>query len=551
VVVRVLLSRSRARLERRTARAAGDAVLALDRRLPLMEGARATLRKAFPDHWSFLLGELALYSFAVLLVTGVWLTLFFQPGMSEVVYHGTYAPLRGVRTSEAYASTLHISFDVRGGLLIRQIHHWAALVMTASVGVHMLRVFFTGAFRRPREANWVIGLTLFLLTVLEGFAGYSLPDDLLSGTGLRTAQGFVLSVPVLGTYLSMFLFGGEFPGQDIVPRLYPAHILLLPGALLALVLLHLLLVFQLKHTQWAGPGRSHGNVVGTPMVPQFAVRSLGLLAMVSGLLALLAAAAQINPVWAYGPYRPDQVSTGAQPDWYLGFIEGAMRLLPGFETRLWGHTISWNPFLPAVVFPLLFFLALYLYPFVERWVTADKGEKHLCDRPRDVPARTAFGVAGIVFYGLLLTAGGQDVLAHVFGIPLNTLTWVLRVAVVVGPPAAFWLTRRVCLALQELDATRLTEGDETGEVRQSVAGGYEERHRAVSRGARYTLLQRDAVSRLRPPARPDPADRRHRIRAALGDWYHGGRVPFPGEEDPQVLGGGRAAGDAGQDQRLA
>ncbi|MCZ9344476.1 cytochrome b, partial [Streptomyces sp. TRM76130] len=210
-----------------------------------------------PDHWSFLLGELALYSFLVLLVTGVWLTLFFEPSMSEVVYQGSYVPLRGVRTSEAFASTLRISFDVRGGLLIRQIHHWAALVMAAAVGVHMLRVFFTGAFRRPREANWLIGLTLFLLTMLEGFAGYSLPDDLLSGTGLRTAQGFVLSVPVVGTYLSMFLFGGEFPGHDIVSRLYAVHILLLPGALLAGIVLHLILVVQLKHTQWPGPGRTN------------------------------------------------------------------------------------------------------------------------------------------------------------------------------------------------------------------------------------------------------------------------------------------------------
>ncbi|MFG2637978.1 cytochrome bc complex cytochrome b subunit [Streptomyces sp. NPDC048362] len=547
----MLLSRSRARLKQRAAQAAGDTALYLDRRLPLLDGARATLRKAFPDHWSFLLGELALYSFVVLLVTGVWLTLFFQPSMTEVVYHGSYVPLRGVRVSEAFASTLRISFEVRGGLLIRQIHHWAALVMAASVGVHMLRVFFTGAFRRPREANWVIGLTLFVLTILEGFAGYSLPDDLLSGTGLRTAQGFVLSVPVLGTYLSMFLFGGEFPGHDIVSRLYPAHILLLPGALLALVLAHLILVFHLKHTQWAGPGKINRNVVGTPMFPQFAVRSLGLLAMVFGVLAVLGAVAQINPVWVYGPYRPDQVSTGAQPDWYLGFIEGAMRLLPGFETRLWGHTVSWNPFLPSVVFPLLFFLALYLYPFLERWVTADKGEKHLCDRPRDVPVRTAFGVAGITFYGLLLAAGGQDVLTHVFRISLNALTWDLRVAVVVGPLVAFWLTRRICLALQAEDAARLSEGEETGEVRQSVEGGYKESHDPLPDDTRHTLAQRDLPLPLLPPADGARGDRLHRIRVALSGWYHGDRVPLPGEEVAGVRDVAQSAGEAREGSRRA
>lgn len=343
--VRVLLSRSRARMKQKADRMAEDTVVYLDRRLPVLDVGKSLLRKAFPDHWSFLLGELALYSFVILLLTGVYLTLFFQPSMTEVVYQGPYAPLRGIRVSEAFASTLHISFDVRAGLLIRQVHHWAALLMASAIGVHMLRIFFTGAFRRPREANWVIGMTLLVLTMLEGFAGYSLPDDLLSGTGLRTAQGFVLSIPVVGTYLSMFLFGGEFPGHDIIPRLYAGHILLLPGALLAGVVLHLTLVFYLKHTQWAGPGRGNRNVVGNPLFPQFTVRSLGLMAMVFGVLALIGAIAQINPVWAYGPYRPDHVSTGAQPDWYLGFIEGAMRLLPGFETRLWGHTISWNPFL--------------------------------------------------------------------------------------------------------------------------------------------------------------------------------------------------------------
>lgn len=524
------LSRGQGQLDTRAARSAERTTEYLDRRLPLLDAARTTLRKAFPDHWSFLLGELALYSFVVLLVTGVWLTLFFEPSMSEVVYQGSYVPLRGVRMSEAFASTLHISFDVRGGLLIRQIHHWAALVMAAAVGVHLLRVFFTGAFRRPREANWLIGLTLFLLTMLEGFAGYSLPDDLLSGTGLRTAQGFVLSVPVVGTYLSMFLFGGEFPGHDIVSRLYPVHILLLPGALLAGVVLHLILVFHLKHTQWPGPGRTNRNVVGKPMFPQFAVRSAGLLAMVFGVLAVLGAVAQINPVWNYGPYRPDHVSSGAQPDWYLGFVEGAMRLLPGFETRLWGHTVSWNPFLPAVVFPLLFFLALYLYPFAERWVTGDRGERHLCDRPRDVPVRTALGVAGIAFYGLLLLAGGQDIVALTFDIPLNTLTWCLRVGVLAGPLVAFWLTRRVCLALQWHDRSRLSEGDETGEVGQSVEGGYREPRSPVAAKERHALVRRDLPRPLPPPEPGRPTRRRARLRSVLSGWFHGDRVPFPGED---------------------
>ncbi|MFF3333880.1 cytochrome bc complex cytochrome b subunit [Streptomyces sp. NPDC002888] len=440
------------------------------------------LRKAFPHHWSFFLGELALYSLIVLLLTGVWLTFFFKPEMREVVYHGSYVPLQGIRMSAAFDSTLHISFDVRGGLLIRQMHHWAALVFVAAIGVHLLRIFFTGAFRRPREINWVIGVTLLVLALAEGFAGYSLPDDLLSGTGLRIAQGIMLSLPVVGTYVSMFAFGGEFPGQDIVPRLYSLHILLLPGVLIALVTVHLTLVFYLKHTQWRGPGKTNANAVGKPMVPQFAVSSAGLSFMVAGVLTLLAGIAQINPVWVYGPYRADVVSTGSQPDFYVGFLEGALRLVPPWETNLAGHTVMWNVLLPAVVLPGLFFLVLYLYPFVEQRLTGEwEQEHHLCDRPRERPVRSGLGVAGIVFYGVLLLAGGNDIIAQTFRISVNALTWILRVALVVGPFLAFMVTRRLCHALLESERERLTGGEGTGEVRQSVAGGYESDHRPVER----------------------------------------------------------------------
>ncbi|MFG3659117.1 cytochrome bc complex cytochrome b subunit [Streptomyces sp. NPDC047706] len=452
---------------------------AADARLPVHEGG-GLLRKAFPDHWSFLLGELALYSLLVLLLTGVWLTLFFKPEMTEVVYDGSYAPLRGVRMSAAFDSTLDISFDVRGGLLLRQTHHWAALVFVAAIGVHLLRIFFTGAFRRPRELNWVIGVTLFVLALAEGFAGYSLPDDLLSGTGLRIAQGIMLSIPVVGTYLSMFAFGGEFPGDDIVTRLYVMHVLLLPGALIALVTLHLILVFHLKHTQWRGPGRTRLNAVGKPFYPQFTATSGGLSLIAFGLLTVLGGLAQINPIWAYGPYRPDLVSTGAQPDWYVGFLEGALRLVPPWETVVLGHTLMWNVLLPAVVLPALLFLVLYLYPFVEQRLTGEgQQEQHLCDRPRERPVRTALGVAGVTFYGVLLLAGGNDVVALVFRLSVNALTWILRIALVLGPILAFVITRRLCHALLRAEEERLREGVPTGDVRQTVEGAYESGHRPV------------------------------------------------------------------------
>jgi ubiquinol-cytochrome c reductase cytochrome b subunit len=210
----------------------------LDDRLGLAGVAKKNLRKVFPEHWSFMLGEIALWSFVVLLLTGVFLTFWYQPSMVEVEYHGSYLPFNGLEMSQAYKSTLDISFDIRGGLLIRQIHHWAAALFIAAMIAHMLRVFFTGAYRKPREINWLIGVGLFSLGLVEGFAGYSLPDDLLSGTGLRFVDGLIRSIPLVGSYIEFFLFGGEFPGDEIIPRLYMAHILLIPAILLGLVGAH-------------------------------------------------------------------------------------------------------------------------------------------------------------------------------------------------------------------------------------------------------------------------------------------------------------------------
>jgi ubiquinol-cytochrome c reductase cytochrome b subunit len=497
----------------------------LDRRLPAAEAAKGLLRKAFPDHWSFLLGELALYSFVVLLLTGIWLTLFFDPSTAkEIPYHGSYVPLNGLPVTEAYNSTLHISFEVRGGLLVRQMHHWAALVFVTAIGVHMLRIFFTGAFRRPREVNWMIGVLLFFTALLEGFCGYSLPDDLLSGTGLRTANSIVMSIPVAGTYLAFFLWNGSFPGHLLNNRLYILHVLLVPGILIGLVTVHLILVVYLKHTQWSGQGRTNRNVVGQPMFPQFIAKSTGLFFMVFGLIAALGALVQINPVWLYGPYRADQVSTNAQPDWYVGFLEGALRLMPPWETRLAGHTVIWNVLLPAVVLPGLLAVLLLAYPVFERWVTGDRGEHHLCDRPRDMPTRTGLGVAGIVWYAVLLAAGGNDVTAFSFRVSIETLTWILRIGVIAGPVLAFLLTKRMCLALQAHERHVLTEGEETGEVVQTVYGGLKPSHAPVPEARLYRFLVRDV-----PPAQLPPPDapRHHRIRGALSCWYFRRRVELP------------------------
>lgn len=462
-----------------------------DERLGLAAMGKKNLRKVFPDHWSFMLGEIALWSFVVLLLTGVFLTLWFVPSMGEVQYNGTYEQLRGVHMSEAFASSLHISFDVRGGLLMRQMHHWAAMLFIASMMIHLLRVFFTGAHRKPRELNWVIGCLLLILGTLEGFTGYSLPDDLLSGTGVRAADGFIKATPVVGTYMSFFLFGGEFPGESIIPRLYIVHVLLIPGLLLALVAAHMLLLVYHKHTQWPGPGRTEKNVVGYPMLPVYAAKAGGFFFIVFGVTAVLGALLTINPVWKYGPYDPSKVTAGSQPDWYMGWPDGALRIMPGIESEIFGYTISWNVMLPILVLPVVMFIILMLLPFLEAWITGDKREHHLLQRPRNAPTRTATMVALMTMYGLFWAAGGNDIIAIKLHLSINQITYFMRAAVVIGPIIAFIVTRRWCISLQRKDNETLLHGYETGIIMRSAEGGYSERHLPLPESTAYTLTARD------------------------------------------------------------
>ncbi|MDO0932383.1 cytochrome bc complex cytochrome b subunit [Streptomyces sp. DG2A-72] len=461
-----------------------------DGRLGIYGLAKAQMRKVFPDHPSFLLGEVALYSFIVLILTGVYLTLFFEPSMVEVEYHGSYEPLNGVLMTRAFESTLEISFDVRGGLLMRQIHHWAALVFVSAMLVHMMRIFFTGAFRKPRELNWLFGWTLLMLGIITGLTGYSLPDDLLSGTGIRFAQGAILSVPIVGTYLSFFLFGGEFPGHDIISRLFPIHVLLLPGIMLGLVAAHLILVFYHKHTQYPGPGRDNRSVVGMPFLPVYMAKAGGFFFLVFGVLTMMGGIASINPVWAFGPYRPDLVTTGAQPDWYLGFSEGLIRVMPGWEIDLWGHTLALGVFIPFALFPLVM-LAIGVYPFVEAWVTGDKREHHILDRPRNAPVRTGLGVAWISLYAVLLIGGGNDIVATHLHLSINDITWFVRIAVFVVPVLAYSITKRICLGLQRRDRNKVLHGRETGTIKRLPNGEYIEVHEPVSQEQLFTLTQHE------------------------------------------------------------
>jgi ubiquinol-cytochrome c reductase cytochrome b subunit len=468
----------------------------LDDRFHGARGVRVLLRKVFPDHWSFLLGEIILYSFIILLLTGTFLTLWFQPSMTDVIYHGSYLPLRGVRMSEAYASTLNISFDVRGGLLIRQIHHWAADLFMAGIFAHMIRIFFTGAYRKPREVNWLIGIIMLTLGMLEGLFGYSLPDDLLSGAGLRILEGVIQSVPIVGTYLAFFLFGGPFPGHDIVPRLYILHVLVIPGLLLALVSAHLFIMFYQKHTQMPGKGRTNENVVGAPMYPYFMAKTGAFFFFTFAALAIAGTFAQINPIWLYGPFNPVAMSAGSQPDFYMGMLEGALRVMPAWQWVVFGHTFAFNVFVPALLpLGLVFTLAAF-WPFLEQWITGDRREHHVNDRPRNAPARTAIGIGVITFYGVLWAEGANDIIADHLDVPLYVTTWIARVSIFVAPVLAYIITKRICLGLQRKDAHLLEHGVETGIIRQLPGGEFIEETRPVDEEALARLTSRTELPPL-------------------------------------------------------
>jgi ubiquinol-cytochrome c reductase cytochrome b subunit len=482
-------------------------------------------RKVFPDHWSFMLGEVALYSFVILLISGTFLTFFYQPAMTEVVYDGAYVPLKGSQMSIAYASSLDISFEIRGGMLMRQAHHWSALLFVAAAGLHMLRVFFTGAFRKPREINWLVGFMLFVLGMAAGFTGYSLPDDLLSGNGLRIIDGMIKGIPVIGTTTSSFLFGGEFPGTEIVARLYGLHILLVPALIVIFIAIHLFMVVIHKHTHYSGPGRTDENVVGYPLMPVYVAKAGGFFFIVFGVVMAISATFTINPIWNYGPYDPSPVSAGTQPDWYIGWLDGALRLAPSnLDISIFGYTYPFGVLIPLVG-SLVFLGLVAVYPFVEAWVTGDKREHHVLDRPRNAPTRTGIGAAGVTFYGVLWAAASTDLIAVFFQMSLNHVLTVMQIMLIAGPFAAYIITKRTCLALQRKDREIVLHGRETGRIVRLPHGEYIEVHEPLDKYEMYKLVDfKDYRPTVVRPNKYGKITVGTRLRAALSRLYFEDRI---------------------------
>ena len=448
----------------------------IDTRTGLAGVVRTGMRKVFPDHWSFLLGEIALFCFIILVLTGTFLTFFYVPSAALVTYEGPYVPLQGQEVSAAFESVMALSFEVRAGLLMRQIHHWTALVFVAVAILHLCRVFFTGAFRRPRELNWVIGFTLLILAMAEGFTGYSLPDDLLSGTGARIAYSAALSIPLIGPWAASLVFGGEFPTEALISRFFVIHVMLLPGVFFGGIAAHLAFVVLHKHTQYRGGPAEETNVVGRYFWPSQVFLSTGLFFLTAAVVAMIGGLFQINPIWAYGPFEAAEVASPAQPDWYVGWLDGALRIFPPFEPTILGFTLP-SAFIPGVVLPGILFTIVALWPFLEARFSRDDREHHLLDRFWERPIRAATGVAILAIFGILTLAGGNDVIAFYFSTEVEALTNVFRILTLVFPPLLWIIVYRACKSRRDrsdepVGAHRPRRGGVA--LRRTATGGFEE-----------------------------------------------------------------------------
>lgn len=480
--------------------------------------------RPYPLHWTSLFGVASIACVAVLFATGVYLMFFYVPSSAPVTYGGS-GPLHGMRVSKAFDSTMGISFDVQGGLLVRQAHHWAALLLPATLIMQLLVSFFTGAFRKPRRTQWVLLFLIFIVALVGGWSGYALPDDMLSGTGLRIVEGIMLGIPVIGPWAVALLFGGEFPGQ-IIEHLYPIHVVIVPIALIGLLAVRGVMAFLQRPAQFPKPGRTEANVIGVPVLPNAVARMGGMAFAVAGLLFLIAGLFTISPIWDYGPSAPGDASAGSQPDWYTGFLDGALRLVPpGWEVVWLGRTWTFAVLVPLAVVGL-FMLLVVVYPFVEHWIIGDQRDHHLLQRPRDTPTRTAIGVAGMTFYGVLWAAGSADVMAHQLALSFNQVITTYQIGLLVGPIVAFVIAKRVCLALQRKDRELLAHGHETGRIVRLPDGEYIEVHSPLTEEERWPLVN---VERPLPIAlRPDEAGRltlARRVRAGLSRFYFANTLP--------------------------
>jgi ubiquinol-cytochrome c reductase cytochrome b subunit len=415
----------------------------LDARLHIRKDARKTANKVFPSNWSFLLGEVAVFSLVILVLTGTFLTFFYRPNVEMITYTGSNPVFNGRTLPAAFESIVRLSSDVNGGLLFRRLHRGASHLFIATVVLHMLRVMLTGAFRKPRELNYFVGIGLLTLAFGAGFTGYSLPYDSLAGTGIRIAYTELLSLPLIGDRVAFWIFGGAFPTGDVIPRFFVLHVMVLPATIIGAISLHLFMVYRQKHTQFPRLGvDGHNLVLGKPLWPLQVAESTTLFLWTGGLLAAAAVLIPWSDVSLLGPYVPGEVGNNAQPDWFLFWLEGALRIFPPLEFTIPPGIVISGPFVAGVVLPGLIFTFLALYPFLEKRVYGLEGEWHVLQNPLEIPLRA--GVMLGVFSGLLIlsAAATNDILSRMLGVPIEVITWISRIAVLVVPVLlGVWIAR--------------------------------------------------------------------------------------------------------------
>ncbi len=394
----------------------------LEERLGLERFRDKYLGKPFPEHSTFFLGEIALFCFVVLVGTGLYLALFYEPSAASIT-GGEGGPMPA-----AYASVVAIDGHPFGAL-VRRMHHWAAQLMIASIVLHLLRVYFTASYRRPREVNWLLGLVLLAATIGTSFAGYLLPYDQFSVTATAIGYGIARSVPWIGPALADYGFAGQFPSPSSVPRFFAYHVVWAPLLLSALIALHLVILLKQKHTEPASAreGRRPEDerlIEGVPLWPHQTSLMAVLVLVVIAVTALLSAFLPVHPSAYYGP--PSPTTPEVKPDWYLLWVYGALRLIPGtLSFRFLGATIG-SEAIGAMLVPGLLALAIVLTPWLDRGRSAG----NYAESPASSPKRLAFGLAGVTLFLALSLAG--------FGAELGLSVPVLWVITLASPLVVWW-----------------------------------------------------------------------------------------------------------------
>ncbi|WP_458189642.1 cytochrome b [Haladaptatus sp. NG-WS-4] len=418
-----------------------------DDRLDLEAGSRL-LGKAFPAEDSFLLGEVALFSFFVLVITGVFLGFFFEPSTTEVTYDGSVAQYQGQDLPAAFVSVLHITYDIPYGMFLRRMHHWAAHFFVAAIGLHLLRVYFTGAYRNPRELNWVVGGGLALLAIFAAYTGYSLPFDEFASTATGIGYSIATSVPVFGGILSKIVFGGQYPSSATLPRFYFLHVFLIPVAIIMLITVHMGILVRQKHTEGPRSDDVAGErtiqrgddtyVVGLPAFPNQAAVSVVVFFLTLAFVSLLAGFLPVHNVAEYGPNDPASTPGLIMPDWFLMWVFGFLKLMPSWMSFTIPFTdihVS-TEFLSGAVLPGIVFGLLFLWPFIDY----REEPTHFTVNPLRRPWQTAVGVTAVTFIMIASIAGMNNILADVINVSTGVINAVLLVGMLVYPLVAGIIT---------------------------------------------------------------------------------------------------------------